>query len=95
MRLDQKKADFLKNTIRRMAPEAQVMLFGSRTDDCKKGGDIDILILSERRFSFSEVIKIKAAFWKVFGEQKLDIASFTFLEETPFKDIALENAIEL
>ncbi|TAK30242.1 MAG: nucleotidyltransferase domain-containing protein [Saprospiraceae bacterium] len=95
MRLDQEKAVFLKNNIQGMKPGAQVMLFGSRTDDQKKGGDIDILVLSQSKLSLSELLKIQVAFWKKFGEQKLDIVSFTFQEKDTFKEIALSDAIEL
>jgi len=39
MRLEQEKAQFLKNEIQKVLPEAQVYLFGSRADE-KKGGVI-------------------------------------------------------
>ncbi len=85
----------MKETIQGIQTDAQVLLFGSRTDDRKKGGDIDILVLSERKLSLTETIKIQVAFWKRFGEQKLDIVSYAFNEQAPFKELALENAIEL
>ena len=95
MRLENDKAVFLKETIQAIQTDAQVLLFGSRTDDRKRGGDIDILVLSERKLSLTETIKIQVAFWKRFGEQKLDIVSYAFNEQAPFKELALENAIEL
>jgi len=95
MRLENDKAIFLKKTIQELQAASRVLLFGSRTDDQKKGGDIDILVLGERKLSFTEIIKIQTLFWKRFGEQKLDVVSFAFHEQAPFKELALENAIEL
>jgi len=95
MRLEKDKAAFLKSVILEVMEDASIWLFGSRTDDKKKGGDIDILVISERKLSFSEIIKIQVAFWQRFGEQKLDIVSFAHKEKAIFKDIAIENAIEL
>ncbi len=95
MRLKKEESVFLKQNICKSVAAANVLLFGSRTDDNKKGGDIDILVLSNREMSLSEIIKVKVAFWKRFGEQRLDIVSFTYEDKSPFKYIALENAIEL
>ena len=51
---------------------ASVYLFGSRTDDQKKGGDIDIAILS-KHINLKEKIEIKFNFYHAFGEQKLNL----------------------
>ncbi len=78
-----------------MHVEAKVLLFGSRTDDNKRGGDIDILVIGERKLTLSEIINIRVEFWKKFGEQKLDIVSFSADEKSAFKSLALQDAIEL
>ena len=71
-----------------------MFVFGSRTDIKKKGGDIDILILSEKKLKLQEKINIRIAFYKKFGEQKIDIVNFTFNEDSVFKNYILEKAIE-
>ena len=54
---------------------AEVWLFGSRTDDAKRGGDIDLYIetdvdrdIVERRSTLLRQLE------KIFGEQKIDLA---------------------
>ena len=47
MRLSPDIASFLKQSIHETIPGSTVYLFGSRTDNNAKGGDIDLLILTE------------------------------------------------
>jgi predicted nucleotidyltransferase len=87
--------DFLKHQVLSKAKEARIYLFGSRVDDAGKGGDIDILILSEKKLSFDDKVKIRYAFYEKFGEQKLDLVNFRFDEDSNFKELALMEAVEL
>lgn len=95
MRLTSAQVELLKNKIRAHIPDAHVYLFGSRVDDTQKGGAIDLLVLADRRLSFDEKFAVKLAFYQQFGEQKMDIISFTRNDETAFKQIALLNAVLL
>ncbi|MFH1562438.1 MAG: nucleotidyltransferase domain-containing protein [Nitrospirota bacterium] len=95
MRISHEQIDILKKEIIAVLPDAIVYLFGSRADDNKKGGDIDIMILSNRKISWKEKAMIKWHYFGKFGEQKLDIISSTFKEETPFKQIVLQEGIRL
>lgn len=53
---------------------AQVFLFGSRIDNSKKGGDIDLFIVTERQENlFSKKIRFLAHLKRKLGEQKIDI----------------------
>lgn len=54
--------------------KGMVYLFGSRTDDSKKGGDIDLYIILQDKENVSEkkidfLVKLK----QKIGEQKIDI----------------------
>ena len=70
-------------------------LFGSRIDDHKKGGDIDLLFLTNERIKGRDIRRFKVGFYQKFGEQKIDVVNFTKLQNHPFKSLALEHAIEL
>ncbi len=46
MRISEEEQQAILNAITKFDQDAEVYLFGSRLDDAKKGGDIDILIAS-------------------------------------------------
>lgn len=89
MRLANDKIGHLKLSVKAILPNAKLYLFGSRTDDTKKGGDIDLLILGDRTLDFLEKATIEREFFRAFGEQKLDLISFEFSSDDVFKTIAL------
>ena len=95
MRLKKEVAEFITGYVKENFPGAKAFLFGSRADDKKRGGDIDVLILSDKKLSFSELSGMRISFYKLFGEQKIDLINFTYTEKTPFKEIALNQAVEL
>ena len=93
MRISQQKLDFLSKNIKHVLTNCKLYLFGSRVDDNERGGDIDILILSDKKLNLSEKLKIKRNFYNKFGEQKIDLVNFTFSEKTAFKDLILSEPI--
>jgi len=95
LRLSQPKTDFLKKAITQYLPDASVYLFGSRTNDDQRGGDIDILIVGNRKLTDQEKRNIKIAFYKQFSEQKIDLVSYTNTDDANFKKIALMEGIKL
>ncbi len=95
MRLPIEQRDCLKNEIRKFAPESKIYLFGSRVDDNKKGGDIDILILSKEKLTFEQKCAVKWEFFRRFGEQKLDLVNYQFDEQDPFRTLIFDGAQEL
>ena len=54
MRLSTEKIENLKESITTILPNSKIYLFGSRVDDFKKGGDIDILIVANRRLDLEK-----------------------------------------
>jgi len=95
MRLSKEKRLFLKRLVKQRLPKSQVFLFGSRVDDRAKGGDIDLLILGERRLTLGEKIDLKVEFYKQFGQQKIDIVSYNKKEESSFKASIISSAKKL
>lgn len=93
MRISPSEIDNLLGSIKKIDPNASVYLFGSRTDNNKKGGDIDIAILSEL-VSLKEKIEIKYNFYQAFGEQKLDLLIVSD-ENIPFWQVVKDGAILL
>ena len=93
MRLPKISIDLIKKVVQNHDPEAIIYLFGSRTDDSKKGGDIDLLILSQK-ITLEKVIEIKLSLYDALGEQKIDIILAQETEK-PFVKIAMREGIVL
>lgn len=72
MRLSEQERQIIKSTIRNYDVNAQVLLFGSRTDDRKRGGDIDLLVITHT-LGFSDKLQILADLHQQLGEQKIDL----------------------
>lgn len=57
-------------------PEAAVWLFGSRVDDAKRGGDIDLLVrpaaVAPEQF-FERKIRMLTRLERLLGERKVDV----------------------
>jgi predicted nucleotidyltransferase len=95
MRLSEEKRLYIKKIVKEIDNKAQVFLFGSRVDDSKKGGDIDILVVSETPWNLMMKNYFEKIFHKQFGEQKIDIVHKLPNEKNAFKEYISEQAIEL
>lgn len=95
MRISNAEKEFIKSYWNQNFPGSKVYLFGSRADDYKKGGDIDLLVLNNSKIGLLKKIDFLDKFMLNFGEQKVDIVTYTFSENAPFKNIALSSSVEL
>ena len=95
MRVKNEHVVFLKQSIKKYLPDADLYLIGSRVNDKLKGGDIDILVIGEKALTGQEKRNVKIAFYKEFGEQKIDIVSFKSGEPSNFKELALIESVKL
>jgi len=93
MRISNEEVQAIKEVVKSMDKDASIYLFGSRVYDDKKGGDIDLLILSHKLMQ-GDSNKIKYRLWDLIGEQKIDIV---IAKDTthPFTNIALKEGILL
>ena len=76
MRLSQEQIIAIRETARSIfGLSVQVLLYGSRTDKQKKGGDIDLLIQSDNPsvLTLENKIRFLVALKKRIGDQKIDV----------------------
>lgn len=77
MRLTPAQVDTIRETARRcFGPDAEVWLFGSRVDDTRRGGDIDLYIetdLGTADACWDAERRFLGALYLALGEQKIDV----------------------
>lgn len=93
MRLTAEEVRVIKSSVKQFDENAEVYLFGSRVDDRKKGGDIDLFVKSEK-LRQTDAFSIKESIWDIIGEQKIDII-IDRNEDAPFLKIALKEKVKL
>jgi len=93
MRLLKEEIDIIKSAITRLDPSARIYLFGSRVNDQMRGGDIDLLILSEH-LTQRDARSIRMAIFEKMEEQKIDIL-IAQNDTDPFVKIALKTGVLL
>lgn len=94
MRLSSSELNVLKSKLYSLSDRAKLYLFGSRVDDTKKGGDIDLLIIDET-LSKKDLRLLRIDFFKHFGEQKLDIVLDNGELKNPFVKHIFQKAVLL
>lgn len=72
MRLGTNEAKAIVEEIRRLDPAAEIYLYGSRANDLAKGGDIDLLVVSDK-LGFRDVLRLRTRILDRIGWQQLDL----------------------
>ncbi|NOT13867.1 MAG: nucleotidyltransferase domain-containing protein [Methylococcaceae bacterium] len=75
-------------------PKVEVFLFGSRVDDEKKGGDIDLYVIAQTGNDLSHKIKFLLALEQKIGEQKIDVV-LAIDKNRPIEQHAINTGILL
>lgn len=72
-------------------------LFGSRVDDSRRGGDIDLYIEAELtpQEAFRREMRMAAELFAVIGEQKIDIVVNTGGHPLPIHEVAQRDGVWL
>jgi hypothetical protein len=95
VRLTQFEIDAIKQSaIEVFGSSVQVILFGSRVEALKKGGDIDLYIQTDSDKSFLQKIKFLLAVEQKIGEQKIDVI-FAEDQARPIEQQAIRQGIFL
>lgn len=97
MRLSKDSILAIKQTVTLLfGKDAKVYLFGSRTDDAKKGGDIDLYIeIDAVQDVFDKKINLLTELRKKLGDQKIDVVINNFTKEKDIYKIAKNTGILL
>lgn len=97
MRLSKEQTNIIKKAVKENFGEnAVVYLFGSRTDDKKRGGDIDLYIETDKKKDLLEKkIKMLVQLHKNLGEQKIDIILNNFKGGKYIYEVARREGILL
>jgi predicted nucleotidyltransferase len=95
MRLLPEEIEFIKSTILGRVPVVEVFIFGSRAHDGGRGGDIDILIISDREMPIEENLRIKIDLKEKLGDQKIDLICQTAGKLSPFAELMRIEGVRL
>ncbi len=95
MRITEHEKTAIIDAVKSADPNAQVWLFGSRADDSKKGGDIDIAIFSEKiNKNVMQEIQVRRFICDKIGDQRIDIVTTNSGKEAIFR-LAVAEGIRL
>lgn len=93
MRISKNEIKAIKESVNSLDKGAEIYLFGSRKVDVAKGGDIDLLIISEK-LSYDDTIKIRKNLYEKLEEQKIHIIIAHDISD-PFVKIAYREGVLL
>lgn len=91
MRISPAEAASIKRVVAARDHDARVLLFGSRTDDAKRGGDIDLLIFSST-LDEDDKLALRTALYDELEEQRIDLVIARDASD-PFVRLILPEAI--
>jgi uncharacterized protein len=95
MRLTASEIAAIREETGRLDAKASVYLYGSRVSDVARGGDIDLLVISDT-LGFREVLRLRRRILDRIGWQQLDLVVRRRNElDEPLAAEALETGIKL
>lgn len=85
----------IREEVRQMDAGAEMFLFGSRADDLARGGDIDLLVVSDT-IGFRDLLRLRRRILDRIGWQQLDVVVRRREERNePLAALAQETGIKL
>ena len=99
MRITADQAEVIRTAVREVYGEdSRLWLFGSRVDDTRRGGDIDLLVRPDSSgggHTLMDKIRLLGKLERGLGERKIDIVIETQDDQRPIVKIAHESGIRL
>jgi len=103
MRLNDTERQIIRDAAAEVfGPEARVLLFGSRVDDARRGGDIDLLILLDGSSDNADMmtlgekrVRYLVMLEKALGERKIDLITALPGDGRGIVGIAMATGVEL
>ena len=96
IRLNEEYLEVIKELAAKYFDSEEVIIFGSRADLNKRGGDIDIYIHTQKE---KNILRAKLAFLRDFelrfGEQKVDLVVQSGLKEKKIHKIARSSGVRI
>ncbi len=93
MRLTETQRQILVSAIRGRDPQAEIYLYGSRANDEARGGDIDLLVISNE-IDLMAKLDILGEIHRRLGDRRVDLV-VTANPTSPFMRIAHAEGIRL
>lgn len=94
MRLAEQQRAIIRDTVRRTAGEdVCAYVFGSRLDDAARGGDVDLLLATDRHLDLLTRARVKSALEAAVGLPVDVVAYQRGCVPTAFQSIALGRAV--
>lgn len=96
MRLSEFERRSIVDEVKYKAPGALIYLYGSRTDDQLRGGDIDLLVIAPE-LEYGDRVDLLMAIKRKIGEQRIDLKILTPERSShdEFAQAILPNALQL
>ena len=99
MRLTQQQRDAIIKAVRKVyGDHARVILFGSRVDDQRRGGDIDLLVQpdpSHGNGGIKQKLQLHGELERELGERKIDVIIEAPGDTRPVVQVAREQGVAL
>lgn len=97
MRISQEQASMIRKLVQQsLGEESKAWLFGSRVDDAKRGGDVDLYVETKQACDLSTKLSLMSEIQKYTGFRKVDLLIKTDADpERPIHATAKSEGVRL
>lgn len=95
MQLTEVQKIFISEKIQTLLPGSKIYLFYTCGKDLEKQGEVDLIIFAQRELSLQEKNDIRNSFWRLLGDQNLNIVSYKNDNDSSYVNYILTEGIEL